>query len=67
MGFRFATWPVFNGKKVVLEDDDRLGAAVPTYVPSGTTWRNAANTQTLAWLLIKNDGTMVVNGTLVMR
>jgi hypothetical protein len=67
MGFRFATWPHFNGKKVVLEDDDRLGAAIPTYIPPGTTWKCAENTQGLAWLSIKNDGSMVISGTLVIR
>lgn len=67
MGFRFGTWPNFNGKKVVLEDDDRLGAAVPTYVPPDSSWTCPANSQTLAWISIKNDGTMVVKGTLVVR
>jgi hypothetical protein len=67
MGFRFGTWPHFNGKKVVLEDDERLGAAIPTYIPPTSTWRCAGNTQAIAWLLIKVDGTMVVDGTLVIR
>lgn len=67
MGFRFGTWPVFNGKKVVLEDDERLGAATPTYVPPDTAWKCAGNSQAIAFLSIKNDGTMVINGTLVMR
>lgn len=67
MGFRFGTWPHFNGKKVVLEDDERLGAAIPTYVPPDSAWKCVANTQAIAFLSIKNDGTMVINGTLVMR
>lgn len=64
--FRFGTWPNFNGRKVVLEDDERLGAAVPTYVPQDAWWRNAENTQAVAVVPIRNDGTMVLSGTLVM-
>lgn len=64
--FRFGSWPQFNGRKVVLEDDERLSAAVPSLVPEGGCWQLAENTQTFAPLSIRNDGTMVIKGTLVM-
>lgn len=65
-GFRFGTWPQFNGKKVVLEDDARLSAAVPTYVPATTTWQLGVNTQAVAAVPIIIDGTVKLDGTLVM-
>lgn len=63
---RFASWPSFNGKKVVLEDDERLNARVPIYVPPGKTWRVTADTQAIAVVPIRVHGTVVVDGTLVM-
>lgn len=66
MGFRFGTWPQFNGKKVVLEDDDRLQAAVPTVVISASSWKVAANTQAIAVAPIQVQGTVILDGTLVM-
>lgn len=66
MGLRFGTWPHFNGKKVVLEDDERLSARVPTYVPQATTWRVAADFQAVGAVPIRVDGTLVLDGTLVM-
>lgn len=66
MGFRFGTWPQFNGKKVVLEDDGRLQAAVPTVVTSATSWRVAVNTQAVAVVPIQVQGTVILDGTLVM-
>ena len=35
MGFRFGTWPQFNGKKVVLDDDPRLLHVVQVTVDFG--------------------------------
>jgi hypothetical protein len=66
MGFRFGTWPQFNGKKVVLEDDARLNAAVPTYVAANGSWRLGADCQAVAAVPIRIDGTVIVDGTLVM-
>jgi hypothetical protein len=66
MGFRFGSWPQFNGKKVVLEDDDRLNAAVPTIVPSAGTWKVSGNFQAVAAVSIRLDGTVTLDGTLVM-
>jgi hypothetical protein len=66
MGFRFGTWPHFNGKKVVLEDDERLSARVPTLVPLATAWRVAADFQAVGAVPIRVDGTLVLDGTLVM-
>lgn len=63
---RFGSWPSFNGKKVVLEDDERLNASVPTYVPDGCQWRIGVNNQAVAAVHIRVDGTVVVDGTLVM-
>ncbi len=64
--FRFGSWPQFNGRKVVLEDDERLSAAVPIRIAQDKAWRVADNTQAVAAVAITNDGTMVLNGTLVM-
>lgn len=66
MPFRFGTWPQFNGKKVVLEDDERLTARVPTTVASGSSWRVPADFQAVAAVPIRVGGTLVVDGTLVM-
>jgi hypothetical protein len=67
MGFRFGTWPSFNGKKVVLEDDARLlPDGTPTDVPGGCTYTIHANMQQIAFVRIKVDGTLIVDGTLVM-
>lgn len=63
---RFGSWPSFNGKKVVLEDDTRLNASVPTIVPAGMLWRIGINNQAVAAVHIQVDGTVVVDGTLVM-
>lgn len=35
MGFRFGSWPQFNGKKVVLEDDTRLLHTVQATIDFG--------------------------------
>lgn len=66
MGFRFGSWPQFNGKKVVLEDDARLNAAVPTRVAVNGSWRVVADCQAVAAVPIRIDGTAIVDGTLVM-
>lgn len=65
-GRRFGSWPMFNGKKVVLEDDTRLGGGVPTNVAQDVIWTAGADMQTLAFVPIRVDGTLVVNGTMVM-
>ncbi len=65
-GRRFGSWPAFNGKKVVLEDDSRLGGGVPTRVAGDSTWTATADNQTLAFVPIKVDGTLVIDGTMVM-
>lgn len=66
MGFRFGTWPQFNGKKVVLEDDERISARVPTYIAQDTSWRVSADFQAVGAVPIRVDGTLVLDGTLVM-
>jgi len=66
MGFRFGTWPQFNGKKVVLEDDGRLGGHTPTLVPADCKFTIPANMQSIAFVRIQVEGTLVVDGTLVM-
>lgn len=66
MPFRFGTWPQFNGRKVVLEDDERLSARVPTYVASGSSWRVSADFQAVGVVPVRVDGTLVLDGTLVM-
>ncbi len=65
-GYRFGSWPMFNGKKVVLEDDTRLGGGVPTAIAGDTSWTAGGDMQTLAFVPIRVDGTLVVNGTMVM-
>lgn len=66
MGFRFGTWPSFNGHKVVLEDDERLNAGVPTAVAESKTWRIRADFQAVAVVPIRVDGIVAVDGILVM-
>lgn len=66
MGLRFGSWPSFNGKKVVLEDDERLNAGVPTAVAESKSWRVRADFQAVAVVPIRVDGTVVIDGTLVM-
>jgi hypothetical protein len=66
MGLRFGTWPQFNGHKVVLEDDDRLNGRVPTRIAQGSSWRVASDFQAVAAVPITVDGTLVLDGTLVM-
>lgn len=66
MSFRFGSWPTFNGKKVVLEDDTRLGGGTPTYIAGDGTTTFPVDTQSLAFVPIKVDGTMIINGTVVM-
>lgn len=65
---RFASWPEFNGRKVVLDDDKRLNSsgAPPTTVPPGTSWEIGENMQAVAFVRIQLDGTLIVDGTLVM-
>lgn len=63
---RFASWPEFGGKKVVLEDDERLNAGVPTYIPEGAVYEVGDNMQAVAAVNIRVDGTLIVDGTLVM-
>lgn len=66
MGLRFGTWPQFNGRKVVLEDDERLSARVPTNIAPNASWRVAADFQAVGAVRIVVGGTLVVDGTLVM-
>lgn len=66
MPFRFGSWPHFNGKKVVLEDDDRLSGRVPTTISQGSSWQVAAGFQAVGAVPIRVDGTLVLDGTLVM-
>lgn len=66
MGFRFGTWPQFNGKRVVLDDDPRLSAGVPTAVAESKSWRVSADFQAVGAVPIRVDGTVVIDGTLVM-
>lgn len=66
MSFRFGSWPTFNGKKVVLDDDTRLGGGTPTYVAGDVTTTIPGDTQALAFLPIKVDGTLILTGTVVM-
>lgn len=47
MGFRFGTWPQFNGKKVVLEDDVRLLHVVQATVDFGHSNGGEADTATV--------------------
>lgn len=61
----FGSLPIFNGKKVVLEDDTRLSGGTPTAVPGDTTFTAAADKQTLAFVPIVVTGTLVINGTVV--
>lgn len=63
---RFGSWPMFNGKKVVLEDDPRLGGGVPTRVAGDAVFTAPDDTQVLGFVPIKVDGTLVINGTMVM-
>ncbi len=65
-GRRFGSWPTYNGRKVVLEDDSRLGGGVPTAIAQDTTWTASGDNQALAFVPIRVDGTLVVNGTMVM-
>lgn len=62
----FASLPVVNGKKVVLEDDVRLGAGTPTNVPGDGRFVVPADNQALGFVPIRVDGTLVLDGTLVM-
>lgn len=64
---RFLSWPSFNGFKVVLENDARLGATVPLYVPPGMTWTVPPNSQAFAAVPIQVHGTVILDGVLVMR
>jgi hypothetical protein len=66
MSFRFGSWPTFNGKKVVLEDDVRLAGGTPTSVAGDATYTAPADAQVLAFVPLRVDGTLVVNGTMVM-
>lgn len=66
MGFRFGTWPQFNGKKVVLEDDDRLSGRVPTAIGQDSSWRVSGDFQAVGAVPIRVDDTLVLDGTLVM-
>lgn len=66
MPFRFGTWPHFNGRKVVLEDDERLSARVPTRIAESNSWRVSADFQAVGAVPIRVDGTLVLDGTLVM-
>lgn len=66
MPFRFGTWPQFNGRKLVLEDDERLSARVPTFVAPDTTWRLPGDYQAVGAATIRIGGTVVLDGTLVM-
>lgn len=61
----FFSWPRMGGKKFVLEDDDRLGGGVPLAVAPDATWTAPADKQTLAFVPIKVDGTLIINGTMV--
>ena len=63
---RFGSWPQFNGRKVVLEDDERLSARVPTIIAQASSWRVAADYQAVGAVPIRVDGTLVLDGTLVM-
>lgn len=66
MGKRFGSWPQFNGRKVVLEDDTRLSAGVPTFVAAGKSWLVVNDFQAVGAVPIRVDGTVVLDGTLVM-
>jgi hypothetical protein len=66
MPFRFGAWPQFNGRKVVLEDDERISARVPTTIATETVWRVSADFQAVGAVPIRVDGTLILDGTLVM-
>lgn len=66
MRYRFGSWPEFNGKKVVLEDDERLSGATPTIIAGDSSYRVPGDAQRLAFVPIRVDGTLIVDGTLVM-
>jgi hypothetical protein len=66
-GYRFGSWPMFNGRKVVLDDDARLGGGVPTTVAGDAVYAPAADTQALAFLPIRVDGQIRLDGVLVMQ
>jgi hypothetical protein len=63
---RFGSWPSFNGKRVVLEDDERLNAGIPTLIPADATYEIGDDMQAVAGVRIVVDGTLIVDGTLVM-
>lgn len=65
MPLRAASHPSFAGKLVVLADDPRL-CGVPARVPADQTRTVPADEQVIAFVPITLDGTLVLNGILVM-
>jgi hypothetical protein len=63
---RFASWPEFNGRRVVLDDDNRLNGGVPTNVPEDMIFEIGDDMQSIAFVRIIVSGTLIVDGTLVM-
>jgi hypothetical protein len=63
---RSISWPSFGNRRVVLDDDTRLGGQTPTTVPDGLTYTIRADMQAVAFVRIQVTGTLIIDGTLVV-
>ncbi len=61
----FASRPTYAGKEFVYEDDARLGGGTPTSVAAETTFLVPADKQTIAFVPIRIEGTLIIDGTVV--